>query len=146
MSGLRQILIAEDDAADLELTITALTASRLVNPIDAVRDGAAALDYLFRRGAYADRATGDPLFVLLDLKMPKVDGVETLRAMRADERTRRIPVVMLTSSREESDVVRSYNSGANAYVVKPVEFGDFLIAVQQLGAFWALLNQPAPPA
>jgi CheY-like chemotaxis protein len=145
VNPLRQILIAEDNAADLELTMAALKASRFANPMDTVRDGAEALDYLLRQGRYADRTSGDPLFVLLDLKMPKVDGLEVLRVIKSDERVRRIPVVMLTSSREEGDLVRSYDLGVNAYVVKPVEFGEFLAAVKELGTFWALLNEAPPP-
>lgn len=144
MKPLRRILIAEDNAADLELTLEALRQSRLANPMDVVRDGVEAMDYLQRRGAWADRAPGEPVVVLLDLKMPRMDGLEVLRLVKADERLRRIPVVMLTSSRQEADLVTSYELGVNAYVVKPVEFDEFLRAVQQLGTFWALLNEAAP--
>lgn len=144
MNALRQILVVEDNAADLELTLEALRASRLANPLDVARDGAEALDYLFCRGGCAGRVTGDPLFVLLDLKMPKVDGLEVLRTVKGDERMRRIPIVMLTSSRQETDLVKSYQLGVNAYVVKPVEFAEFVGAVRDLGTFWALLNEPPP--
>ena len=144
MSALRRILLAEDSAADLELTLEALRASRLANPVDAVRDGIEVMEYLRRHGAWTARGAGDPLLVLLDLKMPRMDGLEVLRAMKGDERLRRIPVVMLTSSRQENDLVQSYDLGVNAYVVKPVVFEEFLSAVRQLGAFWALLNEPAP--
>jgi len=144
MKALRRILIAEDNAADLELTIEALRQSRLVNPVDTVRDGVEVVDYLLRRGPWADRPPGDPVVVLLDLKMPRMDGIEVLRAVKGDERLRRIPVVMLTSSRQETDLVRSYELGVNAYVVKPVAFDEFLSAVRELGTFWALLNESPP--
>ena len=144
MKALRRILIAEDNAADLELTIEALRQSRLVNPVDTVRDGVEVVDYLLRRGPWADRPAGDPVVVLLDLKMPRMDGIEVLRAVKGDERLRRIPVVMLTSSRQETDLVRSYELGVNAYVVKPVAFDEFLSAVRELGTFWALLNESPP--
>ena len=145
MTTLRRILMAEDSANDIELTLAALAEHRLANQVDVVRDGAEALDYLYRRGAYADRAEGNPAIVLLDLKMPKVNGLEVLKAIKADPALRTIPVVMLTSSREEGDLVQSYQLGVNAYVVKPVEFGDFMGAVRQLGGFWALVNE-APPS
>jgi CheY-like chemotaxis protein len=112
--------------------------------VDVVRDGAAALDYLFRRGAYAARPEGNPAVVLLDLKMPKVDGLQVLKQVKAEERLRQIPIVMLTSSREEQDLVESYRLGVNAYVVKPVDFGQFIEAVKQLGMFWAVVNEPPP--
>ena len=144
MTELRRILLAEDNANDVELTIAALHENRVVNPIDVVRDGAEALDYLHRRNAYAARSGGQPVLVLLDLKMPKVDGVEVLRAVKSDPALRVIPVVVLTSSREEQDVVRSYDLGVNAYVVKPVDFRDFIDAVKMLGGFWAVVNEPPP--
>ena len=144
MSELKRILLAEDNAADLELTLEALSQSRLANEVDVVRDGAAALDYLFRRGAYATRAESNPAVVLLDLKMPKVDGLQVLKQVRADDRVKTVPVVMLTSSREEQDLVESYRLGVNAYVVKPVDFGQFIEAVKQLGMFWAVVNEPPP--
>jgi len=144
IADLRRILLAEDSANDVELTIAALGDHGLVNQIDVVRDGAEALDYLYRRDAYAGRTPGNPAVLLLDLKMPRVDGLEVLRQIKGDQRLRTIPVVMLTSSREEGDLIRSYELGANAYVVKPVEFGDFMSAVRQVGGFWAVVNE-APP-
>jgi CheY-like chemotaxis protein len=144
LSELKRILLAEDNAADLELTLEALGQNRLANEVDVVRDGAAALDYLFRRGAYASRPEGNPAVVLLDLKMPKVDGLQVLKQVKAEERLRQIPIVMLTSSREEQDLVESYRLGVNAYVVKPVDFGQFIEAVKQLGMFWAVVNEPPP--
>jgi CheY-like chemotaxis protein len=145
ITELRRILMAEDSANDIELTLAALAEHRLANQVDVVRDGAEALDYLYRRGAYADRLNGHPALVLLDLKMPKVTGLEVLRQIKGDPDLRTIPVVMLTSSREEGDLIASYELGVNAYVVKPVEFGDFMGAVRHLGGFWALINE-APPA
>ncbi|HEY0968779.1 MAG TPA: response regulator [Opitutaceae bacterium] len=144
MPNLRPLLLVEDNPNDVELTVNALQEARLVNTIDVVNDGEQALDYLFRRGAYAHQTGPLPAVILLDLKMPKVDGHEVLRAIRADPVLRLTPVVMLTSSREESDLYRSYESGANAYVVKPVGFEDFVAAINQLGFFWALLNEPPP--
>jgi CheY-like chemotaxis protein len=144
MSDLRRILLAEDSAADLELTLEALGEHRLANEVVVVRDGAAALDYLYRRGEHAGRPEGNPAVVLLDLKMPKVDGLQVLKQVKADESLRNIPIVMLTSSREEQDLVESYRLGANAYVVKPVDFGRFVEAVRQLGMFWAVINEPPP--
>ena len=144
MTELRRILMAEDSANDVELTLAALAEHRLANCVDVARDGAEALDYLYRRGAYADRPPGNPAVLLLDLKMPKVDGLEVLRQVKADPGLKTIPVVMLTSSREEGDLLRSYELGVNAYVVKPVEFGDFMGAIRQLGGFWGLINE-APP-
>jgi CheY-like chemotaxis protein len=144
MAELRRILMAEDSANDVELTLAALAEHHLANQVDVARDGAEALDYLYRRGDYAQRAPGNPAVLLLDLKMPKVDGLEVLRQVKTDPALRTIPVVMLTSSREEGDLLRSYELGVNAYVVKPVEFGEFMVAVKQLGGFWALVNE-APP-
>jgi len=144
MSQLRRILLAEDNEHDVELTLNALAENRLANEVVVVRDGAEALDYLYRRGAYRLREEGNPVVVLLDLKMPKVDGLEVLRQIKQDASLRQMPVVMLTSSREENDLVRSYELGVNAYVVKPVEFGRFVEAVRELGVFWAVVNE-APP-
>jgi CheY-like chemotaxis protein len=141
----RQILLVEDSENDIELTIAAL-AKYVANRVDVARDGAEALDYLFRRGPFAGRTTGAPVLVMLDLKMPKVDGLEVLRAIKADPTLRQLPVVVLTSSREQRDVVQSYELGVNAYVVKPVEFEKFADAVKQLGLFWLLLNEPPPLA
>ena len=139
-----RILLVEDSAQDVELTLNALAEHNLSNSVDVARDGAEALDYLFVRGAHAARKSGNPVLILLDLKMPKVDGLEVLRTVKADPRLRIIPVVILTSSREEQDVVRSYELGVNAYVVKPVEFDKFVAAVRELGMFWMLLNEPPP--
>lgn len=141
---LKPILLVEDNPKDLELALLALEKSNLANEVITVRDGAEALDYLFRRGAYAGRAEGSPAVVLLDLKLPKLDGIEVLQRVRAEERLRAIPVVMLTTSREEKDLVRSYQLGVNAYVVKPIAFQDFIEAIQDLGVFWAVLNEPPP--
>ena len=143
-SVLRQILLVEDNPDDIELTLIALEKSRLANPVVSVRDGAEALEFLRREGPYADRPEENPAVILLDKKLPKVDGHEVLRAVRSDELLRRIPVVMLTSSREERDLLRSYDLGVNAYVVKPVEFDDFMAAINDLGVFWAVLNEPPP--
>ena len=146
VTNLRRILLAEDSANDIELTLAALTEQRLANQVDVVRDGAEALDYLYRRGAFSTRAPGNPAVMLLDLKMPRVTGLEVLQAIKEDPALQTVPVVMLTSSREEGDLIRSYQLGVNAYVVKPVEFGDFMSAVSQLGGFWALINEPPPEA
>jgi CheY-like chemotaxis protein len=145
MTELKRILFAEDSANDVELTLAALTEHRLGNHVDVVRDGAEALDYLYRRGLYAGRDHGNPALVLLDLKMPKVTGLEVLKEIKADASLKTIPVVMLTSSREEGDLIRSYELGVNAYVVKPVDFVEFMEAVRQIGGFWAVINE-APPA
>jgi len=144
MSPLRRVLFAEDNAKDVELTLAALDEYKLANDVVVVRDGAEAWEYLRREGRYAERPAGSPAVVLLDLKMPKVDGLEVLRRMRADETLRSIPVVMLTSSREEKDLVESYRLGVNAYVVKPVAFESFMLSVKNLGLFWAVLNEPPP--
>jgi CheY-like chemotaxis protein len=141
-----RILLAEDSAQDIELTLNALAEHNITNSVAVARDGAEALDYLYGRGKFADRDSGNPVLLLLDLKMPKVDGLEVLRTVKSDPRLRIIPVVVLTSSREEQDVVRSYELGVNAYVVKPVEFEKFLRAVRDLGLFWMLVNEPPPPA
>lgn len=146
MAAVKTILLVEDNPNDMELTLAALQDSNVSNTVDVARDGAEALDYLHRRGAYAGRAGEAPVVVLLDLKMPKVDGLEVLREMKETPALRHVPVVMLTSSREESDLVRSYALGANAYVVKPVDFQKFFESVQQLGVFWALINEPVPAA
>lgn len=141
---LKPILLVEDDKRDLELTLVALERSQLANEVIVVRDGAQALDYLKRTGDYAERPEGNPAVVLLDLKLPKVSGLEVLQAVRATPSLRSMPVVMLTSSHEESDVLRSYELGVNAYVVKPVEFKEFVGAINDLGIFWAVLNEPPP--
>ena len=139
------ILLVEDNDDDIELTVRALRRNRLVNRIDVVRDGAEALDYLFRRGRYAGREE-DPQLVLLDLKLPKVGGLEVLERLRSDPRTHRLPVVVLTSSNVESDLARSYDLGANSYIRKPVDFQQFVAAVNQLGLYWLVLNEPPPAA
>ena len=138
----KRILLAEDSDRDAELTLNALAQHHLVNEIERVRDGAETLDYLYRRGQFSSRPNGNPAVVLLDLKMPKVDGLEVLRQIRSDPQLELIPVVVMTSSREEQDVVKSYALGANAYVVKPVQFNEFVHAVKQVGVFWAIINQP----
>jgi CheY-like chemotaxis protein len=144
VATLRPILLAEDSSNDVELTLTALRRQSLANEIVVVRDGAEALDFLWRRNAFASRPAVPPAVILLDLKMPRVDGLEVLRTIRADAILRTLPVVILTSSREESDLVRGYELGANAYVVKPVDFDEFISAVSHLGVFWALVNEPPP--
>jgi CheY-like chemotaxis protein len=142
LNDIKTILLAEDDPNDLELTLKALAEHNLANKVEVVRDGAAALDYLFRRGKFAERPPGNPVLVLLDLKMPKVTGLEVLQKIKADEKLKQVPIVMLTSSRESLDVQRSYEYGVNAYVVKPVGFREFIGAVKQLGIIWVILNQP----
>lgn len=140
---LRTILLVEDSHADAEMTMDALADAHLVNPIVHVEDGVDCLDYLYARGAWAQRAHGDPVVVLLDIKMPRMDGLEVLKHMREDEHLRHVPVVILSSSREESDLARSWDLGVNAYVIKPVDVEQFFAAVRALGRFWALFNQPA---
>jgi CheY-like chemotaxis protein len=142
--NIKNILLAEDDPRDVELTLTALEEHHLANRVVVCHDGAEALDYLYRRGKYNLRAGGDPILVLLDLKMPKVNGLEVLEAIKADERLKIIPVVVLSSSRETPDLAKCYQYGVNAYVVKPVDFAEFMKAVRQLGIFWAAINEPPP--
>lgn len=144
MNDLRRILLAEDNPNDVELTLEALAQHNLANEVDVVNDGAEALDYLYRRNKYEGRSNGDPAVVLLDLKMPKVDGLEVLKTIKSDPQLRTIPVVILTSSREETDLVRSYELGVNAFVVKPVDFTQFVESVRQVGMFWAIINEPPP--
>ncbi|MBU4610210.1 response regulator [Achromobacter sp. GG226] len=141
---LKPILLTEDNPRDLELTLIALERSQLANEVVIARDGVEALDYLLRREQYADRPEGNPAVMLLDLKLPRVDGLDVLATVRATPELRSIPVVMLTSSREEPDLLRAYSLGVNAYVVKPVEFKDFVGAISDLGVFWAVLNEPPP--
>lgn len=146
MSELKPILLVEDSPKDVELTLAALERCQLANSVVITRDGAEALDYLHARGRYEGRTSGDPVVVLLDLKLPKVDGLEVLEQIKQDEALKHTPVVMLTSSREEQDLVRSYKLGVNAFVVKPVGFEQFFEAIQDLGMFWAVLNEPPPIA
>jgi CheY-like chemotaxis protein len=144
MAELKPILLVEDNPKDVELTQAALEKSQLANKVVVARDGAEALDYLFSRGPFASRPPGFPAVVLLDIKLPKVDGLEVLAELKQYPDTRHVPVVMLTSSREEPDLQRSYELGVNAYVVKPVGFREFFEAIQDLGVFWAILNEPPP--
>lgn len=144
MNNLGRFLLVEDDPRDVELTLTALEEHKLANEVTVARDGKEALDYLYCRGEFSTRSGGNPAVMLLDLKLPKVDGLEVLQQIRSDERLKMIPVVVLTSSHEEKDVVRSYKLGVNAYVVKPLDFHEFVNAVRKLGVFWALINQPPP--
>ncbi len=144
MSELKRILLVEDSANDVELTLGALEENHLANEVVVVRDGEEALDYLYKRGVFKLRKNGNPAVVLLDIKLPRVDGLQVLKRLKADPEMRSIPVVMLTSSREERDLVRSYDLGVNAYVVKPVGFDEFVAALRELGLFWAVINRPPP--
>ena len=144
MEELRSILLAEDNPNDVELTLSGLAQLHLANEVVVVRDGAEALDYLYSRGKYASRNDDNPAVILLDLKMPKVDGLQVLNEIKSNEKLKSIPVVMLTSSAQESDLVKSYQLGVNAYVVKPVSYREFVNAVRQVGAFWAVVNEPPP--
>ncbi len=144
MSALRPILLVEDNQNDLVLTLTALKRSKLANDIIVTRDGSEALDFLLRRGEYANRESSVPIVVFLDLKMPKMDGLDVLQRMKADPSLQTIPVVMLTSSNQEVDLVKSYRLGVNAYVVKPVDAKQFMDSVQELGLFWGIVNEPPP--
>lgn len=143
-ADLRTILLAEDNPNDVELTLEALDQQSLANKVVVVGDGVEAMAYLRREGAFSDREPGDPAVLLLDIKMPRMNGLEVLREIRSDPALRRLPVVILTSSREEKDVITSYDLGANAYVVKPVDFGSFMSAVKELGFFWAVINERPP--
>jgi CheY-like chemotaxis protein len=144
MLKLRRILLVEDNPNDTELTLEAMAEHNLANDVIHVNDGAEALDYLYRRGKFAGRTDENLAVILLDLKLPKVDGLEVLRIIKSDEELKLIPVVVLTSSREERDLIDSYRLGVNAYVVKPVNFCDFMNAVKELGVFWAIVNEPPP--
>ncbi len=144
MGNLKRILLAEDDPNDVELTLSALAEYHLVNEIVVARDGVEALDYVYRRGAFAERPTGFPVVILLDLKMPRLDGLQVLRQLKSDDVTRCIPIVILTSSRESQDLQECYLLGVNAYVVKPVRFAEFIEAIKSIGMFWALINEVPP--
>jgi len=144
VNGLGRILMVEDDPRDVELTLTALQEYNLANEVVVTRDGEEALDYLYRRGNFATRSGDNPAVLLLDLKLPKVDGLEVLQQIRSDQNLKMIPVVVLTSSREERDLVASYRLGVNGYVVKPVDFHEFVNAIKELGIFWAVINEPPP--
>jgi len=141
---LKRILLVDDSPRDTELAVDALAQHNLANEVVSLRDGVEALDYLYRRGPFADRTIGNPAVVLLDLKMPRVDGIEVLRQIKGDPQLKMIPVVVMTSSREEQDLVKSYQLGVNAYIVKPVQFHEFVEAVKIVGAFWAVVNEPPP--
>jgi len=138
---LKTILYAEDSSFDVELTRNVLKKNNILNPLIVVKDGVEAMDYLLRTGEFEDRPNGNPGLILLDLKMPRMDGLEVLAALKKDDRFKAIPIVMLTSSREESDLVKGYNLGVNAYVVKPVDFKDFAQAIKEIGIFWAIINE-----
>jgi CheY-like chemotaxis protein len=144
MLTLKSILLVEDDPKDIELTLGSLEEYNLANEVLVVRDGVEALDYLYRRGQFADYPSGNPAVILLDLKLPKVDGFEVLKTIRSDEKLKLIPVTILTSSREDNDLIQSYKLGVNAYIVKPVDFHQFTEAIKELGIFWAVLNEPPP--
>jgi CheY-like chemotaxis protein len=144
MIDFKRILLVEDDPKDIELTLTALSENNLADEVAVVRDGVEALDYLYCRGSFAGRPAGNPVVILLDLKMPRMDGLQVLRQLKADDQLSMVPVVVLTSSRESSDLKECYRLGVNAYVVKPVRFLEFVEAVKQIGVFWALINQTPP--
>ena len=144
MKNLKRILLVEDDPKDIELTLAALSEYNLANEVAVARDGVEALDYLYRRGSFVQRPAGHPMVIMLDLKMPRLDGVQVLRQLKADEQMRVIPVVILTSSREALDLEQCYRLGVNAYVVKPVRFTEFVDTVKQTGLFWAFINHPSP--
>ena len=144
MNKLGRILLVEDDPKDVELTLTALEEYNLANEVIVARDGEEALEYLYSRGKFKTRSDGNPSVMLLDLKLPKVDGLEVLKQIKSEEKLRMIPVVVLTSSKEEKDMVASYQLGVNAYVVKPVDFHEFVNAIKELGVFWAVINEPPP--
>ena len=141
---LKRILLIEDSPNDVELTLEALAEHNLANEVEVAKDGQEALDYLYHQGLFSERPDGNPAVILLDLKLPKINGIEVLRQIRSDEQLKLIPVVVLTSSHEEQDRVESYKLGANAYVVKPVDFHAFIDAVKSLGIFWAIINEPPP--
>jgi CheY-like chemotaxis protein len=144
ITGFKKILLVEDNANDVELTLEAFSEYKIDEAVQVARDGEEALDYLFREGAFSDRPLGNPVVIFLDLKMPKVDGLEVLKKIKADERLKWIPVVVFSSSSEERDLIECYRLGINAYVVKPVDFHDYISAAKELGFFWAFINEPPP--
>ena len=144
MAELKRILLVEDNPNDVELTLKGLKEHNLANEVVVARDGVEALDYLYRRGQFADRSQGNPAVILLDLNLPRIDGLEVLKKVRSDDQLKLVPVVVLTSSREERDLMEAYKLGANAYVVKPVKFREFMDAIKSLGLFWAIINEPPP--
>jgi DNA-binding response OmpR family regulator len=144
MSTIGRILLVEDDPKDVELTLTALEEYNLANEVVVARDGEEALEYIYSRGNFKTRSNDNPAVMLLDLKLPKVDGLEVLKQIKSDDKFKMIPVVVLTSSHEEKDMVASYKLGVNAYVVKPVDFHEFVNAIKELGVFWAVINEPPP--
>lgn len=146
MTAIKHILLAEDDPRDIELMVNELNKHHFVNQIDVVRNGEEALDYLHRRGKFAGLPERRPVVILLDIKMPKIDGIEVLRQMKSDARLKTIPVVILTSSKENTDLQTCYQLGVNAYIVKPLDFAQFAAAVREIGVFWALMNEPLPQA
>jgi CheY-like chemotaxis protein len=145
MDSYKPILLADDNPRDAELALAAMDEDHLADKVAVCRDGTEVLDYLYRRGVHQNRSLGNPIVIMLDLKMPKMDGLDVLRAIKQDEDLQRIPVVILTSSKEEFDVAQCYASGANAYVVKPVDFPEYVKAVRELGVFWGIINEPPPP-
>ncbi|WP_321801437.1 response regulator [Caballeronia sp. J97] len=144
MTELRPILLVEDNDNDIELTLIALEKAKVANPVDVVRDGVEALEYLRLEGQWSSRKDEHPVVVLLDKKLPRLDGHDVLKSIKSDDELRHIPIVMLTSSREETDLAKSYDLGVNAYVVKPVKFNDFMDAIRDVGGFWAVLNEGRP--
>lgn len=144
MVGLKKILLVEDNPNDIELTLEALSENNIANAVDVTRDGEEALDYLRYKGSFSSRPACNPAVILLDLKLPKINGLEVLKTIRGDDKLKMIPVVILTSSREESDLIEGYRLGVNAYVVKPVDFNEFVRAIKTLGLFWAIINEPPP--
>jgi CheY-like chemotaxis protein len=144
MADLKRILLVEDDPRDIELTLAALAEYNLANEVMVVEDGEQALDFLYRRGNFQLRAPGNPVVIMLDIKLPKMTGIEVLRQIKDDEQLKLIPAVILTSSREDKDILDTYQLGANAYVVKPVDFQQFVSAIKELGLFWAVINEPPP--
>lgn len=142
--SLNKILLVEDNVNDVELAMEAFSENNIANAVDVVRDGEEALEYLKYKGKYSSRSSGNPVVIILDINLPKINGIEVLKAIRADHKLKLIPVVIFTSSREEKDLFASYSLGVNAYVVKPIDFNEFVIAVRSFGLFWAIINEPPP--